>query len=66
VALKFGTFTDESYDLVSVIFSRKKWHYAYLEALELLNKKGILLSSVSMFGLAKKCKREKLFRLIFH
>ncbi|MCI10161.1 pentatricopeptide repeat-containing protein, partial [Trifolium medium] len=51
VALKFDTFTDEPYNLVSGILARNKWHSVYWEALELLNKKGILLTSYSVRAL---------------
>ncbi|MCI25927.1 pentatricopeptide repeat-containing protein, partial [Trifolium medium] len=52
VALKFDTFIDEPYNLVSAILARNKCHSIYWDALEqLLNKKGILLTSDSVRAL---------------
>ncbi|GAU24454.1 hypothetical protein TSUD_319310 [Trifolium subterraneum] len=53
VALKFETFTDEPYYLVSDILARNNWHSIYWEALELLNKKDILLTSDSVRALVR-------------
>ncbi|PNY07508.1 pentatricopeptide repeat-containing protein at1g79540-like protein [Trifolium pratense] len=53
VALKFDTFTDEPYNMVSDILSCNNWHSIYWEALELLNKKGILLTSDSVRALVR-------------
>ncbi|KAK2369344.1 pentatricopeptide repeat-containing protein [Trifolium repens] len=53
VALKFDTFTDEPYNLVSDVLARNKWHSIYWEALQLLNKKGILLTSDSVRALVR-------------
>ncbi|PNY08478.1 pentatricopeptide repeat-containing protein at1g79540-like protein [Trifolium pratense] len=53
VALKFDTFTDEPYYLVSDFLARNNLHSIYWEALELLNKKGILLTSDSVRALVR-------------
>jgi pentatricopeptide repeat protein len=53
VALKFDTFTSKPYKSVSGILARNNWHSIYWEALELLNKKGILLTSDSVRALVR-------------
>ncbi|CAK8567789.1 unnamed protein product [Lathyrus sativus] len=53
VALKFDTLTSKPYYLVSRILIRKKWHSIYWEALELLKKKGVLVTSDSVRALVR-------------